>query len=78
MLQWWNCIQLSIIFLSHMACNILPIYMSIVASKSALSTGGRVFDPHMTSLKPNTIEALIFALVTTQLVMMIYKMKEMH
>ena len=39
----------------------MVIPVSIVASKSAFSTGGRVLDPFRSSLAPKTVEAIICA-----------------
>ena len=39
----------------------MAIPVSIVASESAFSTGGRVLDPFKSSLAPKTVEALICA-----------------
>ncbi|PWA53999.1 zinc finger BED domain-containing protein RICESLEEPER 3 [Artemisia annua] len=39
--------------------NILAIQITIVASESAFSTGGRVLDPYMTNLSYAVVEALI-------------------
>lgn len=47
--------------LSQMARDILAIPVSIVASKSAFSTGGRIIDPYQTSNSPKVAEALICA-----------------
>lgn len=60
-LQWWKLNSTKYSFLSHMAHNILAIQVSTVASESTFSTGGRVVDQHMTSLKPNTVETLVCA-----------------
>ncbi|KAL4289867.1 hypothetical protein GQ457_14G012730 [Hibiscus cannabinus] len=45
--------------LMRMACDVLAIPISIVASESAFSTGGRVLDSFRTSLTPRLVEALI-------------------
>ena len=60
-LQWWKLNSTKYPILSHMARDILAIPVSTVASESAFSTGGRVLDPHRTSLKPDTVEALVCA-----------------
>ena len=45
--------------ISQIARDVLAIPVSIVASKSAFSTGGRVLDSFHSSLSLNTVEALI-------------------
>ncbi|XP_068650889.1 uncharacterized protein [Aristolochia californica] len=45
--------------LSKMTTDILIIPISIVASKSTFSAGGRVIDPYYSSLKPNIVQTLI-------------------
>ena len=42
-----------------MARDLLTIPISTVASESAFSTGGRVLDQFRSTLKPNTVEAII-------------------
>ena len=45
--------------MSQIARDVLAIPVSIVASKSAFSTGGRVLDEYRSSLTPDMVEALI-------------------
>lgn len=45
--------------LSHIARDLLVMHVSIVASESAFSAEGKVFNCYMSSLSPKTIEALI-------------------
>ena len=42
-----------------MARDLLTISISTVASESAFSTGGRVLDQFRSTLKPNTVDAII-------------------
>jgi len=44
---------------SHIIRDILSILVSIIFSKSAFSTGGRVLNSFCSSLNPSTVEALI-------------------
>ncbi|KAL4566088.1 hypothetical protein LXL04_030198 [Taraxacum kok-saghyz] len=50
-LKWWGLIS--------MAQDVLAIPVSMVASESAFSTGGRVLDSFRTSLTPRMVEALV-------------------
>ena len=45
--------------ISQIARDVLVIYVSIVVSKSAFSTGERVLDSFRSSLSLNTVEVLI-------------------
>ncbi|GKA96659.1 zinc finger BED domain-containing protein RICESLEEPER 2-like protein, partial [Tanacetum coccineum] len=45
--------------LSKMVVDILAIPLTIVASESAFSVGGRVIDPHRSSLGTNMVDKLI-------------------
>ncbi|GJY68507.1 zinc finger BED domain-containing protein RICESLEEPER 2 [Tanacetum coccineum] len=58
-LQWWKVNGPRFPIVARMARDILAIQISIVASKSAFSTGGRVLDPYRTSLSTKIVEALI-------------------
>jgi hypothetical protein len=42
-----------------MACDVMAIQVSTVASKSAFSAGGWVIDPYRSRLDPEMVEALI-------------------
>ena len=44
-----------------MACDILAVPVSTVASELAFSTGGRILDPFRTSLTPKIVQALMCA-----------------
>ena len=58
-LKWWKMNALKFKVLSKMACDFLSISITIVASESALSAGGRVIDPYRASLGANTIQVLL-------------------
>ncbi|KAK2415525.1 zinc finger BED domain-containing protein RICESLEEPER [Trifolium repens] len=59
LLKWWKSKTSKYFVLSLMARDILAIPISTVSSESAFSTGGRVLDPYRSSLKAETVEALI-------------------
>jgi hypothetical protein len=56
---WWKLNALKYRILSKMAKDILAIPITIVASESSFSTGGRVIDPHRVSLKTETVQMLL-------------------
>ncbi|KAL4291279.1 hypothetical protein GQ457_14G015580 [Hibiscus cannabinus] len=58
-LSWWYMQTMNYPILMRMARDILAIPVSIVASESVFSTGGRVLDSFRTSLTPRLVEALI-------------------
>ena len=58
-LDWWRVNSSRYRILSQVARDVLAIPVSIVASESAFSTGGRVLDPFRSSLSLNTVEGLI-------------------
>lgn len=60
-LGWWKCNESKYPILAKVARDVLAIPVSTVASEFAFSTGGRVVDPHRSSLDPESIEALICA-----------------
>ena len=58
-LAWWKGQASRFPILSKLARDVLAIQISIVASESAFSTGGRVLDDFRTSLTPFMVEALV-------------------
>ena len=58
-LDYWKANQLWYPQLASMARDLLTISISTVASESAFSTGGRVLDQFRSTLKPNTVDAII-------------------
>ena len=60
-LAFWKMHTSQYPILAELAKDILAILVSIVASKSAFNTGGRVLSPHCSKLLPDTFEALMRA-----------------
>ncbi|KAK9048091.1 hypothetical protein SSX86_032946 [Deinandra increscens subsp. villosa] len=58
-LGWWKDNKLKYRILSKMAADILAIPITIVASESAFSAGGRVIDPHRSALGTKMVDMLI-------------------
>ncbi|KAL5719028.1 hypothetical protein ACHQM5_011864 [Ranunculus cassubicifolius] len=58
-LDWWKSNAKKYPVLSLVARDVLAIPVTLVASESAFSTGGRILDSFRSSLRPNTVEALI-------------------
>ena len=58
-LAFWKANQFRYPILAMIARDILSIPVSTVASESAFSNGGRVLDPFRSSLKSETVEALV-------------------
>ncbi|KAL4364154.1 hypothetical protein GQ457_04G009370 [Hibiscus cannabinus] len=58
-LGWWKENNLKFRVLSKMAADILAIPVTTVASESAFSAGGRVIDPHHSSLGTKMVDMLI-------------------
>jgi hAT family C-terminal dimerisation region len=58
-LKWWsqNCIKFSI--LSKLARDVLCILITIIASESAFSAGGRVLDDYRSSLIKYMVEIIV-------------------
>ncbi|WCJ38104.1 Zinc finger BED domain-containing protein RICESLEEPER 2 [Euphorbia peplus] len=56
---WWKDHSMKFSILSKMACDILSIPITIVASESTFSAGGRVIKPHRASLGTDTVEMLM-------------------
>lgn len=60
-LSWWNTNNLKYRILSKMACDVLSIPITSVASESAFSAGGRVIDPYRANLGVETVQMLLCA-----------------
>ena len=58
-LSFWKSNQFRYLVLASMACDILTVLVSTIASEASLSVGGRILDPFRNSLKPNIVEALV-------------------
>ncbi|XP_024021323.1 zinc finger BED domain-containing protein RICESLEEPER 2-like [Morus notabilis] len=58
-LSFWKSNQFRYPALASMACDILVVPVSTVASEATFSVGGRVLDSFRSSLKPKTVEALV-------------------
>ena len=58
-LSFWKSNQFRYPVLASMACDILAVPVSTVASEASFSVGGRILDSFRSSLKPNTVEALV-------------------
>ncbi|KAF7119359.1 hypothetical protein RHSIM_Rhsim13G0168600 [Rhododendron simsii] len=58
-LVWWKNNSNKYPILFQVARDVLAMVVSTVASKSAFSTGGRVFDPFRSSLSPSMVETLV-------------------
>ncbi|XP_058785499.1 zinc finger BED domain-containing protein RICESLEEPER 2-like [Vicia villosa] len=58
-LDWWRNNSMKYKILSKMVADILAIPISIVASESTFSAGGRVIDEHRSKLNQESVEALI-------------------
>lgn len=59
LLRWWKVNSERFPLLSRMACDVLAVPASTVASESCFSTGGRVLDAFRSSLTPKIVKALI-------------------
>ncbi|CAN1284976.1 Zinc finger BED domain-containing protein RICESLEEPER 2, partial [Linum perenne] len=58
-IEWWKDNREKYKVLSQIACDIMAIPITSVASEAAFSTGGRVIDPSRASLGVKTVEALL-------------------
>ena len=58
-LSFWKSNQFRYPALASIACDILAVPVSTVASEATFSVGGRVLDSFRSSLKPKTVEALV-------------------
>ncbi|KAH6757669.1 hypothetical protein C2S52_023340 [Perilla frutescens var. hirtella] len=54
-IAWWKMNNSKYGILSRMACDVLSVPITTVASKSTFSAGSRVIDPHRASLGVNTV-----------------------
>ncbi|KAK3218031.1 hypothetical protein Dsin_012001 [Dipteronia sinensis] len=59
LLAWWKNCSVKFPILSMIAKDVFSMPISIVASESAFSTGGRILDPFRSSLTPKIVESLI-------------------
>jgi hypothetical protein len=58
-LGWWKINTSKYPIIAAIARDVLAMPISIVASESAFSTGGRILDPFRSTLSPLTVEALV-------------------
>ncbi|KAH7835305.1 hypothetical protein Vadar_024911 [Vaccinium darrowii] len=58
-IEWWKANNLKYRILSKMACDVLSIPITSVASEAAFSAGSRVIDPYRASLATETVEMLL-------------------
>ena len=58
-LSFWKANQFRFPELASMARDVLSVPISTVASESTFSVGGRVIDQFRSSLRPDTVEALV-------------------
>jgi hypothetical protein len=58
-LAWWKLNESTFHIVARLACDVLAIPISTVASESVFSTGGRVLDDFRTSLTPFMLQAII-------------------
>ena len=58
-LKFWKSNECRYPILASMACDILAIPVSTVASEASFSVGGRMLDCYRSSLRPDTVEALV-------------------
>ncbi|XP_073027039.1 zinc finger BED domain-containing protein RICESLEEPER 2-like [Primulina eburnea] len=60
-LSWWKMNNLKFRIFSKMACDVLSIPITSVASESAFSAGGRVIDSYRANLGVDTVQMLLCA-----------------
>ncbi|GFY91147.1 hypothetical protein Acr_07g0013430 [Actinidia rufa] len=58
-LLWWKTNSNKYPILAQIACDVLALPVSTVASESAFSTGSRILDPFRSSLSPSIVETLV-------------------
>jgi hypothetical protein len=58
-LSYWKGNEFRYPIIAAMACDVLSIFISTVASESTFSVGGRIIDQYRSLLKPDIVEALV-------------------